>query len=328
MSNRLGSTGFVLLLIGVLVFATGSSALAQQDRVILNCPVVVTPPSVNTAVPVEVHYTVGTVNVGGFSLGFHYDSDVIEIDSMSKIGTDLPQPFFFTPVAINTDLNTILVGYADFTGVLPMPPGDSGLAFTLWFTVPGGTDNHCVDIDSMFVPPAGNFIFSRQTGGSIVPEWVDCGTADIQIGTCEVNDPPTAICQNVTVSADANCEAAVAAAAVDNGSFDTDGTIANMSLNPAGPYPLGATPVTLTVTDDLGATDECQATITVEDNTNPELTCPGNITVSTDAGLCEAVVNFAASATDNCDESVTIAYSQNPGTAFPKGTTTVNVTAT
>ncbi|MFH2055221.1 MAG: Ig-like domain-containing protein [bacterium] len=324
------SLSLVLVMTALLLVTTGSSVLAQyQDRVILECPAAITNPATDTAVPVKVNYTIGNVPAGGFSLGFHYDSDIIEVDSISKIGTHLPQALFFTPTKIDLDSNTILAGYADFTGVMPIPAGDSGLAFTLWFTVPGGTTDHCVDIDSSFVPPAGQFIFA-QTSGSITPAYIDCGTEDLTIGTCSgiPNEPPTAICQNVTVNADANCEAAVTAAQVDGGSFDTDGTIVSRTLSPAGPYPLGGTLVTLTVTDDKNATDQCQATITVNDATDPVLTCPGNIVVGNDAGQCGAIVNFAASATDNCDGSVAITYSQNPGTLFPKGTTTVNVTAT
>jgi hypothetical protein len=313
-----------------MILATGSTVFAAGERVILDCPAVVVPPAVDTPVGVQVHYVAGDGAIGGFSLGFHYDSDIIEIDSMSSIGSDVTQPAFFTPTLIDTDANTILVGWADFSSMFPLPAGDSGLAFTLWFTVPGGTDNHCVDIDSMFVPPAGEFIFSAQTGGSIVPAWESCGLEDIIIGECgpPTNIPPTAVCQNVTVSADANCEAAVDPAAVDNGSYDDDGTIVSMTLDPAGPYPLGATPVTLTVTDDGDSTDQCQATITVEDNTNPVVTCPATILVGNDAGECGAVVDFAATATDNCDASVDIIYSQDPGTMFPYGLTTVTVTAT
>lgn len=328
MSNRLGSTGLVLLLMGLLVFATGSTALAYDDQVIIKCPVEVTPPAVDTPVPVEIHYTIGDAPMGGFSMGFHYDSDIVDVDSISKIGTNLPQPIFFTPTLIDNAQNTVLTGYADFTGIMPIPAGDSGLAYTIWFTVPAGTDGECVDIDSVFVPPAGSFIFSAQSGGSVTPLLTQCDT-ELQIGECgSVNVPPTAVCQDVTVSADANCEANVAAAAVDNGSFDTDGTIVDMSLSPGGPYPLGETVVTLTVTDDGGLTGTCQATITVVDDTPPEITCPADINVGNDVGECGAIVNFAATATDNCDGDVALAYSQDPGTMFPIGLTTVTVTAT
>lgn len=70
---------------------------------------------------------------------------------------------------------------------------------------------------------------------------------------------------------------------------------------------------------------------TILDETDPEITCPTNITVNTAAGQCSAIVNFtganAATATDNCG-TPTISYSPVSGSSFAKGTTTVTATAT
>ncbi|HNQ22676.1 MAG TPA: HYR domain-containing protein, partial [Phycisphaerae bacterium] len=70
------------------------------------------------------------------------------------------------------------------------------------------------------------------------------------------------------------------------------------------------------------------AAITV-DGTSPTISgCPGNITVSNDAGNCSAVVTWTApTASDNCAiQSFTSNY--GPGATFPVGTTTVTYTAT
>ncbi|MFZ1453206.1 MAG: PA domain-containing protein [Ferruginibacter sp.] len=83
---------------------------------------------------------------------------------------------------------------------------------------------------------------------------------------------------------------------------------------------------TWTATDQCGNTTTASQTITVADTTGPTLTCPANITVNNTAGMCGAIVNFAATATDNCS-TPTITYSKNPGTQFNIGTTTVTVTA-
>jgi hypothetical protein len=72
-----------------------------------------------------------------------------------------------------------------------------------------------------------------------------------------------ALCRNVTRTADNACQAMVTAAEVDNGSFDPDGGTVMVSVSPMGPYPLGNTTVTLTVTDDEGSTATCMATVTV-----------------------------------------------------------------
>jgi hypothetical protein len=63
----------------------------------------------------------------------------------------------------------------------------------------------------------------------------------------------------------------------------------------------------------------------------PKITCPSNITVEHDAGLCTALVNFSATATG--DPSPTISYKIGTTTItspynFPVGVTTVDATAT
>jgi len=83
-----------------------------------------------------------------------------------------------------------------------------------------------------------------------------------------LNSAPDANCRNVTVSADETC---AADANVDDGSFDQDGDPITLSQSPPGPYPHGDTSVILTVIDDKGASDTCEATVTVVDDTPPSL---------------------------------------------------------
>ncbi len=81
--------------------------------------------------------------------------------------------------------------------------------------------------------------------------------------------PPVALCQDVLVPAgEMTC---AAEAFIDNGSFDPDGDPLTAVQNPPGPYGLGSLLVTLTVEDSLGATDTCQATVTVIDTIPPEI---------------------------------------------------------
>jgi hypothetical protein len=89
----------------------------------------------------------------------------------------------------------------------------------------------------------------------------------------------------------------------------------------------GTTPATVQYTISI-STASCSGTdqiVNVTVNPGTGITCPGNISVSNDAGVCGAIVNFSASATGT---SSVVTYSQNPGTLFPIGTTTVTATAT
>ncbi|MFH1313699.1 MAG: HYR domain-containing protein [Candidatus Eisenbacteria bacterium] len=145
-----------------------------------------------------------------------------------------------------------------------------------------------------------------------------------------LNDPPVALCKNVTVSADAYCQAY---ANIDNGSYDPEGAPVWMTQTPPGPYPLGQTTVTLTVRDDHAWEVECTGVVTVVDNTPPVITCPGNVTVeATDAcgtpSSDPQLAGFFAgvSADDNCDPGPSI--TDNRPTCFPLGPTTVTFTGT
>lgn len=116
------------------------------------------------------------------------------------------------------------------------------------------------------------------------------------------NTNPTAVCQNITVSLDANGQAVISAADVNNGSSDACGiasmTLSNTSFDCSN---LGNNTVTLTVTDNNGNTSTCTSTVSVEDNTDPVVVCK-NITVALDvngnASITPASVDNGSS--DNC----------------------------
>lgn len=110
-------------------------------------------------------------------------------------------------------------------------------------------------------------VFSRDFGVQETPVLYD-----LTVKCC--NQPPVAVCQNVTVCTDpGTCSAEVSAADVDGGSYDPDGDPITLTIDPPGPYPLGITTVTLTVTDPLGEIDQCQATIEVIDCEAPAVAC-------------------------------------------------------
>jgi hypothetical protein len=121
------------------------------------------------------------------------------------------------------------------------------------------------------------------------------------IGSVEVvlNQPPVAVCQDVTVEADGDCLGHVSPDEVDGGSFDPDDDPLTLELDPPGPYPLGDTPVELTATDDGDLSDACQATVTVVDATPPDIACPPDAVLECPADTGPAATGIATAA-DNC----------------------------
>ncbi len=168
--------------------------------------------------------------------------------------------------------------------------------------------------------------------GHLVATWIGPDTgfendvfAQVYVPAVQ-NAAPEARCRNLTVPAGLSC---TANASIDNGSFDPDGAdTITLAQSPAGPYALGATGVTLTVTDNHGAASSCTGTVTVVDATPPAISCPASITANGNLGSNGAVVPFTVSATDSCDASVGVVAVPAAGSLFPFGTTTVSVTAT
>jgi len=148
------------------------------------------------------------------------------------------------------------------------------------------------------------------------------------LGGTPGNTPPTALCQNVSLSAGTMCNVA---ASIDNGSSDPDaGDMIDLLQTPPGPYGPGTTQVTLAVTDTNGAASTCMGSVTVTDSTSPAISgCPSDVTVNTGAGnaVCGHTATWVApSASDNCGvASFTSNY--QPGSTFPVGDTTVTYTA-
>jgi HYR domain len=120
-------------------------------------------------------------------------------------------------------------------------------------------------------------------------------------------------------------------------------TISSGSANQiSGTLPVGINTVSFTATDASGnSSTGCSYTVTVKDNIAPTFTCPANVTVGTDQGLCTASQSFAITATDNCpSNTVTYLWSATQGSTtvssgmtstvsglFPKGTTNVSFIA-
>jgi len=314
----------LLLFLAAFLLLTGAASALNQVRI--ECPVVKPTAVAGDSIAIKVHIT-NEDNLGGFTVGFSYNSDMVEVTSVAK-GTIIPAGTTFKKTFV-PESNQVLVGWVDTGGDDPILPQVDGLAATLYMRLLPGVTPHCVDLDSVYIPPAGPFIFAPAAGGKITPEYSDCGLQDIKIGLTDCpsgNNPPNAICQDVTVNADATCRAD---ASINNGSNDPDaGDVITLTQVPAGPYSLGDTPVLLIVTDNHAAADTCQAVVHVLDKTKPTITCPANIVKGNDVGQCGAYVTFSVGATDFCTASPTIVSSPASGSFFPVGLTAVKSIAT
>lgn len=118
---------------------------------------------------------------------------------------------------------------------------------------------------------------------------------------CSTNTAPVALCRDVTVAADASCRAS---ASIDHGSYDGDGLPAALATaqSPAGPYPLGTTPVSLEVSDGA-ATATCTAAVTVVDTLPPVPGAGRGLVLApsaTSAYVSVSLADCALPATDNC----------------------------
>lgn len=92
-------------------------------------------------------------------------------------------------------------------------------------------------------------------------------------------------------------------------------------------FPSGTTPVVCVVTDAAGNRVTNTFTVTVEDREKPVLQLPADITVTIATNESSAIVSYVVNATDNCS-AVTVVATPASGSAFPVGTTIVQVTAT
>jgi gliding motility-associated-like protein len=145
-----------------------------------------------------------------------------------------------------------------------------------------------------------------------------------------VNDTSNPVIENcptnITISANASCQAIVSWAAP---TVSDNCSIANFTSNhnPGDVFPMGTTTVTYTATDGSGNTSACSFSVIVNDTSNPIISnCPEDITVSANAS-CQATVTWAAPTASDCS-AFSLVASQPPGSLFTMGTTTVTYTAT
>lgn len=109
------------------------------------------------------------------------------------------------------------------------------------------------------------------------------------------------------------------------------GSVSIQSGLPSGsPFPKGINTVVWRATDASNNTKTCTFRITVNDNQAPTISCPPNISTTTNPNLCTALVTYSnATFTDNCTGGTVVKVSgPNSNTPFPRGLNLVVFRAT
>ena len=193
------------------------------------------------------------------------------------------------PKAVCTDFTAIL----DSNGQVVVTPADVDL----------NSFDNC-GVDSLHVAPS-SFDCDSLGDHTVVLTVVDAvGNSSTCTATVSVldNTAPVASCKNITLSLDANGEAFITGADIDNGSTDNCG-IDTMEVKPKSfnCQDIGNNAVVLTVFDASGNEASCTANVKVEDQTSPKANCK-NITITLDA-QGNAVITPSQldnGSTDNC----------------------------
>ncbi len=162
------------------------------------------------------------------------------------------------------------------------------------------------------------------SGNIIISNYLSGGFFLVKSSAIDDTDP-IAVCQDITLELDENGQVIVVASEVDGGSSDDSGSFTlSLDENTFGCGDIGTNSVVFTVTDPSGNTDTCTATITIEDNLDPVISCPSETTVSYDAGqtyftLPNYVGDETVTALDPCTASLSITQSPSSGTQLTLG---------
>ena len=266
----------------------------------------------------------GTVICNQANIVFDTNEPIVTPEWCNTIDSSLPASMVLplAPVQTSTEFELQWVGTDNGAGIRDYTVfvSEDGAPYLPWLTKTSAT----MGLFSGDNGKTYNFYsVARDKAGNTenVPEIFDATT----VVTADLNHSPIARCQNVTVSADART-CGVDAVSIDNGSYDPDGDPISRSQSPTGPYGLGETSITLTVTDDSGASDSCSATVRIVDTTAPALIPPSQKSAECSSATGTTINLDVPTVSDACDSSPTVA--NDAPTAFPLGTSIVTWSAT
>ncbi|MDX2278948.1 MAG: HYR domain-containing protein, partial [Saprospiraceae bacterium] len=124
-----------------------------------------------------------------------------------------------------------------------------------------------------------------------------CGFVAASLPTLTFAGSNPAVCgvQNVNVTAPILTCGAAATMEV-----RLNGVLINAAVPSGGTFQITAPLGNYTLTYRLPCVAPLSQAVVVTDGVPPTVTCPGNVTINLDPGLCDAVYNYSVSASDNC----------------------------
>ena len=170
------------------------------DTVRIGCPfrIAAVVPGDSIMVPI---YVWNDEELGGFSLGFTYDTTELEIvkKRYDTTGSAIPADSRSYIKENTFTAGRYLIGWIDLDGDNPIPVNNADkaeLLITVNFKVKSTATPKTIVLDSVYVPPAGPFILSSNLGIRVRPQYVHCPDGDIILGE--------ALCGDVNGSGDIN----------------------------------------------------------------------------------------------------------------------------
>ncbi len=364
--NKLQSGGWMTRLLLVLLIGMFSSEVATAQLAIKMERVVGAYRGDTALVDIYLENPPPTLELGGFSLLFKHHSDLTLVDVqpgfvLSECGWEyLTYSTTFSGAKQIIAMAEISNGsnhpecYAPFSGVIVTlsmrigtDPAIEGLQLPLtwwWYecgdntvsSMTGGTLYYAdrvfdtygyeITLDTIFPTPRGAPEACLGDDTASARRAIDFYNGGIAIQRVDT-EPPVAVCpDDISVGTDAGqCGAVVE---YESQVFDNWPGATIYCYPPSGSFfGTGITIVDCDAMDASGNVDSCHFLVRVTDDEHPGISCPEDITVSTDAGECTSVVTFEPTGQDNCP-GVSIVSFPASGSTFEVGTTPVLSIAT
>ncbi len=260
----------------------------------------------------------GTPSVSGLSAG-RWTCYVTDSNGCYKT-----QEFYIT---VNDTQAPVISCQANITGVV----ATSAAGAIVNYTTPVGTDNCTGATTSRIAGLASGDTFP--IGVTTVTHRVTDAaglTADCSFTVTVVGVAPAITCPaNISVNnTTGQCGAAVTFAATET--VGIPASVITYSIASGSNFSVGTTQVTATATNAVGSSS-CTFDVIVNDTEKPVITCPANISATSNIGCATAVEVGTATATDNCGVDHVSGVRSDAlalNALYPEGVTTITWTAT